>query len=179
MKCPSPSVARLMAVVAIVAANLAVARVCFRYCPPLLLGVGLVVPALQVAGGYLAWGRGRARAFCAGFLAVGLLATASFVGAVVTGPNIGIVRDPVTGKVSEVEVPGSSLWAGWSSYSEAASRVLDDRLPADLPPPIVRAVLIVTSPQWLAALIGGLLAHLVIGRFGRRPAEATLAPFEA
>lgn len=175
VKPPYRSVAVIMAVVAGVALNLAVGRALFAYNPALVLGVCLTGPAVQLAGVVSARCRERGRLFWVGFLVFGSLAMASFIWAMVFAPNVGIARDPVTGGVKQVTIPGSFMWTVWSSYIDAAGSLLAERLRFGALPPALTAALIISAPQFLAALVGGLLARQVAYRYGKGPNKVVRA----
>jgi hypothetical protein len=165
------SVAKLMVVVAVVALNLAIARVLFAYNPVLLVGVVLSGLALQAAGFLLTRSRSRIRPFWLGFLAFGSMAMVTVIWAMVFAPNVGIVHDPNTGKEVMVKLPGSLMWTLWSTYFKSVFTYLAGHLHFNLDPLGVAAALIWSLPQFLIAVIGGWLCRLVAGRHGRRPAN--------
>jgi hypothetical protein len=170
---PHRSVATLMVVVAVVAVNLGIARVVFAYNPVLLEGVVLSGLALQAGGLLLARSRGRIRAFWIGFLAFGSMAMATVVWAMVFAPNVGIAHDPITGNEIIINVPGSLMWTLWSGYFRYVLTYVAGHLDVDPEPVGVITALIWSLPQFLVAVVGGLLCRLVAGRRQWRPARSS------
>src|SRR5205085_1443495 len=128
---------------------------------------------LQWAAFRLVRGRGPARAFWAGFLAGGLLAAWSLVGAMLfrTSVNVGINR--MTGAVHRIVTPGwraaDYSWVAWEGYVEFVVRCLGP-LPstvgiADRGEALgaVVGVVVALVPQLGLALAVGLLARLLAG----------------
>ncbi len=149
-----------MAVVGIVALNLAAARCLAAYDDKLMLGVMPTALVLQVALFRLIRAQGRSRAFWAGFLTVGLLAMLSFVWANWLSATVGIAKDAVTGKTKFVVIPGSfggdQMHAIWTRYVNGVVRCLPD-----LPRYRLVFAVVLLMPHMLTALAGGLLAWLV------------------
>jgi hypothetical protein len=164
VKLPRLSIAKLMIVVAAIAINFGIARMLFAYHPLVPVGVALIGIALQFAVLILMYGRGRDRAFWAGFLAFGLMAMISFFWGMVAAPNMGI--DIATGGTIKVvsTAPGSFLYTMWSRYGMFVGDFLDEQFGLDVDYLGMTAALIWSVPQLLLALVGGLLAHLIAGR---------------
>jgi hypothetical protein len=155
------SVGRLMAVVGIVALNLAAARGLAACDEMLAVGVMPIALVLQVAlFRLIRTPEGRRRAFWIGFITAGFLMMLSFVWANRFSGSVGIAKDPVTGKSRRVVIPGSlggdRIYAIWAGYVDAVVR----RLPY-VPQSRLVAPVILLMPQMLAASAGGLLAWLV------------------
>src|SRR5262249_52984324 len=106
------SLARMMARLSLLAANLAAARMLFAYNVVLLIGVIVGMIAFQVAAYRLFRSRGRTRAFWAGFLVAGLMVMGSFVWATIFPEVLGLT---VGGTL--VRTPGSSLHVVWYQYT--------------------------------------------------------------
>jgi hypothetical protein len=170
MRLPRFSIGRLMIVVGLIALNLAAGRVLFSIEPWLLIGVAPTGLALQFAVFRLILSRGPARAFWAGFLAAGLLAAWSLVGAMLfrTSVNVGINR--TTGQRITFTTPGyrgaDYAWAAWRNYLELVMNALA-RLPStagilqrDDAAEAIAGVVVAFLPQFLIALACGLLAWL-------------------
>ncbi len=77
MKAPRFSIFTLMAIVSVVALNLAAARLLIDYDDELLVGVALPTLVVQVGAFLLIRSRGRARAFWGGFVGLGVVAAIS------------------------------------------------------------------------------------------------------
>jgi hypothetical protein len=175
VKLPRLSIAKLMVGVAVVAINLGIARILFSYNPNLPVGMAQTGLALQAAVFLLIFGRGRARAFCAGFLAFGLLAMITFIWGMLFAPNVGLAFDPTTGSTIEHRIPGSFLWSVWSNYFQFLEAYLvepvdNDAVPLGMTTVLTlatKAALIWSLPQLFFAVVGGLLAHLIVRRLDR------------
>ncbi len=155
---PRLSIARLMAVVAAVAVNIAIARAFLAYNAEMLVGTALTGLALQGASICLARGRGRVRAFWTGFTMFGSVTMASFIWAMSYPEVLGITR---TGTL--VKRPGSPLYDAWMGYGRLVFDLIgpllsDPRidLDPDSPALVVARALVWSLPQWFVALVGGL-----------------------
>jgi hypothetical protein len=166
VKLPKISIAKLMLLVAIIAANLAVGRVLGAYHLVLPVAIALTGLALQAGALALFRSRGRRRAFLVGFLVFGSVAMISVIWALVFTPNVDITQDPSTGKMITIEIPGSRMWTIWSSYVEFVDACLAGRLQINLDPLGILVAVIWSLPQLLIALTGGLFAVLIAGRWG-------------
>jgi hypothetical protein len=171
VKLPSVSIAKLMLVVAIVAANLAIGRVLAAGCPVLPVAIALTGFALQAGAFALIRSRGRRRVFLAGLMAFGSMAMMSVIWAMVFAPNVGIAHDPSTGKMITLKIPGSLMWTIWSGYVEFVETSVAEPLRISLDPMGIAAVVIWSLPQFLIALTGGLLTVLIAGRWGNARAS--------
>ncbi len=160
MRITRVSVSRLMAVVGIVALNLATARRLAAYDVKLMMGVMPTALILQLALFRLIRTRGRWRAFWAGFLTAGFLAMLSFVWANRLSGTVGVATDAVTGKTVFVVVPGSfggdQMHAIWTGYVDLVVRCLPY-----VPQSPLAAAVVFLMPQMLAASACGLFAWLV------------------
>lgn len=174
MKPPRLSLVGLMALVVLLAANLAAARFLYAHNSEMLIGVALVGVALQYAL-FRALRDDRRRAFWAGFLAGGLVAMAGFVWAMTFPEVLGLSFEP-GGSMTLNKTPGSPLYAAWHGYASlVADRVVAPAFAAlDVQPDpettsggvlmaAVRAV-IWGLPQGLAAVAGGLLGLGIAAR---------------
>jgi hypothetical protein len=175
MRPPRVSIVRLMAVVGVVAVNLAVFRPLFDFGPEALIGVGLAWILLQVALFRLIRSRGRARTFWVGYLAFGAVATSLFFWAVAHPRNIGIGRT-ATQEV-RIEVPGSPLWDMLEAYTRFASVVIEQLPLLPIVPGaygevvgLITIAVLWLVPQVLFALVGGLLACALL-RLAEKRAE--------
>ena len=168
MKLPRLSIAMVMVAVAVVAINLAIARTLSIFNPVLPVSVALTGLALQAGGFILTRSRGRIRTFWIGFLTFGLMAMVSVIWAMVFAPNVGISLDPSTGKVVKLTVPGLLMWTWWSAYFESVFTHLAGHLHFKIEPLGIAAALIWSLPQFLIAVMGGLLCRLAAGRQGWR-----------
>jgi hypothetical protein len=168
MKRPKVSIRTLMIIVGIASVNLAVGRTLYTHELDVLVGVFLSGLTLQFGVYRLIRGRGRSRAFWAGFVAAGLLATLSYAWA--TGyPRVSAVFvDRNTRRLTTYLSPGASFSDVWEGYSSLAIDGLES-LPfgADIakrslgdPVAIGADALIPFAPQVVIAVAGGLLALL-------------------
>jgi hypothetical protein len=156
---------RLMAIVAVIAIDIAAVRVLFACNVNLPRGVSLIGVALQVGLYRLATSRGPARTFWAGFVASGLMAMSSFV--------LDMIH-PVLSWDAHVALPGTTpapgRWTVWSYYGQIAWIALQ-RLPYSASLLRVDGLLKVITllvfflPQMLFACTGGLLARRIFGRW--------------
>lgn len=148
-----------MAVVGIVALNLAAARSLASYDLKLMMGVMPTALILQVALFRLIRTQGRRRAFWAGFLTAGFLVMLSFVWANRLSETVGIATDAATGKTVFVVEPGSfggdQMHAIWTGYVNVVVRCLPY-----VPQSPLAAAVVFLMPQVLAASACGLLAWL-------------------
>ena len=171
MKLPRHSIRWVMVVVAVVAFNIAVARVAVASNPEILIGGALPCIALQWAAISLLRRRGRARAFWVGFTILGSLITASFVWAMLFPEVLGITRDGAL-----VKTPGSPLHPIWMRYGQLVGERIGPML-FDFgakPEPYGMAMLafrglLWSLPQFLLASVGGLIAWGAAGAVGSRP----------
>jgi len=152
----------MMAVVAIVALNAAVARALFAYDPETLIGITLTGLALQGAVLRLVGRRHSNRAFWISFAVLGSLAMASFVwGRILPTELIAVAypgKPPRLVNVSRV----SALWLGYGRYVGECIEPWLVKVPIATGPDgivavVVRAV-VWSLPQLLVALVGGLVA---------------------
>jgi hypothetical protein len=165
VKLPRISIAKLMLLVAIIAANLAVGRVLGAYHLVLPVAIALTGLAVQAGAFALIHSRGRRRAFLAGFLVFGSMAMISVIWALVFTPNVSIAQDPSTGKMITIEIPGSLMWTIWSNYVEFVDACLAGHPQFHLDPLGIQVALIWFLPQFLIGLTGGLLAVLIAGQW--------------
>jgi hypothetical protein len=165
VKLPRISITKLMLLVAIIAANLAVGRVLGAYHLVLPVAIALTGLAVQAGAFALIQSRGRRRAFLAGFLVFGSMAMISVIWALVFTPNVSIAQDPSTGKMITIEIPGSLMWTIWSNYVEFVDACLAGHPQIQLDPLGIQVALIWFVPQFLIALTGGLLAMLIAGQW--------------
>ncbi len=189
MKPPRLSIAKLMVVVVIVAINFGAARILFSYNTEMLIGVALSGIVLQLGLYQLLRSRGRGRAFWAGFITCGLMATMSFVWAILFPEVIGIDFDN-NGSMATVRTPGSPLYTAWFGYAEFVSdhiigpilesHSMNSRINFDsyLGGALLVSIRVVVRfvPQLLIALVGGLLTSLIVRRWGKKPADAPNLP---
>jgi hypothetical protein len=166
VKLPRISIAKLILLVAIIAANLAVGRVLGAYHLVLPIAIALTGLAVQAGAFALIHSRGRRRAFLAGFLVFGSMAMISVIWALVFAPNVSIAQDPSTGKMIAIEIPGSLMWTIWSGYVELVDACLAGHPQIHVDPLGILVAVIWSLPQFLIALTGGLLAMLIAGRWG-------------
>jgi hypothetical protein len=158
-----------MAVIAIIAGNLAIGRSIYAYKPDLLLGIALTGPLFEVGLYRFIRSRGRARAFWLGFVASGLLAASSYSWTTIRPKMTARVLDQASMTVVTVNSPGAPLSDLWLDYTTLAIDCLeyvpscaDIRTWAwDRPTTIVVDALIVLLPQLVIGLAGGLLGLLV------------------
>jgi hypothetical protein len=180
------TVARMMRIVCLIAANFAAAQMLFPSYRQTLLGIMPAAVGLQVAILLRRRARGRARAFWTEFLLFGALALGSFVWAMTFPRSIGITtfRDPGTGKVitRTVVTPGSPMSRVWDSYGRFVNEQLErfdfftDVLQSRGGFLYTILALIWLLPQWLIAALGGLLAWgLASVRDKRRTADAVIS----
>lgn len=164
------SIAKLMAVIVVIALDLALGRFVRDYNPWLAIGFLPACLALQLAAWRLIRTRGRSRAFWAGVIVAGGLAALSFAWGFVFSRSVGIGYNSTTGQIEGVSVPGrlggDEVLALWSEYGEIAESCLkcvpyaSDLVGRDWPDPGFQAtvMVIVLVPQLTIALAGGLLA---------------------
>lgn len=158
------SIKGLMSLVGVIALNFALLLPLVSLGPPAVIGVGAPWIILQVAFFRFIRSRGRARTFWAGFLALGLVATALFYWATTHARNVGIGRD-ATGKFVRTVFPGSPLWDALAAYTAFVGERLQLRtLFSDFQGPYGELIGVLTTalvwflPQFLFALAGGMLA---------------------
>ena len=185
MKRPRFSIGKLMVFVGLIALNLGAGRVLLSSPSPLLAGF---IPA----GLMFEWGAFRlirtrlpARAFWAGFLAIGLMASFSLAWAMSCGTSVNLGLDQVSGQRVRIVVPGSPsadrVWSWWKGYFDrAVSRLVNVPLAERIlargdgaASVLIAAILF--SPQLIIAVSGGFLASLlarIVGRGYRRGASA-------
>lgn len=183
------SIVTMMVLVGVVAVNVAVARAFWTSHEPIVAGVLPTVVLVQIAAWY-AWSGKRGRAFAFGVLAGGLMMAASFVYAYLTPELLGL--DPLSSG-SQVHVePGSRLYYAWTAYVDPTLNLVVRHWPSlinpDDPPTVDDAsgpgrwklvgiqAFVYSLPQWLAALVGGLLfwgaAAIRRRRFAEVPSES-------
>ncbi len=186
MRLPRISIGRLMIVVGLIALNLSAARALLAIEAWLLVGVAPAGLALQFAAFRLIRSRGRARMFWAGFLAAGVLAAWSLVGAMLFRTSVNVGINLTTGQRITLTTPGyraaDLAWVAWKGYVELVENGLA-RLPTtagiltggDASTAVVGG-LVAFLPQFLIALAGGLLAWSLAGaRWARHRREASAA----
>jgi hypothetical protein len=173
MRLPRFSIGKLMIVVGLIALNLAAGRVLYSIEPWLLVGIAPAGLALQFAAFRLIRSRGPARAFWAGFLAVGLLAAWSLVAAMLFRTSVNVAINRTTGQPMFWTTPGyrgaDQAWAVWTGYIVLVEKGLA-HLPStagilergDAVDAIV-GVVVAFLPQFVIALAGGLLAWFLAG----------------
>ena len=161
------SIARMMAIVGVIALNIATARILFAYEPELLIGVGLGVLVLQVGLFRLVRGRGTNRAFWVGFIVCGLITMTTLVWAMLFPEVVGLSSTGVLERV-----PGSTMWTIWYGYARFVSEpILVPMITySGIDPDVsnLGGILIAGAraviwflPQLLIAVAGGLLAGLI------------------
>jgi hypothetical protein len=152
------TLAQLMVVVGVIALESAGFRAFYRG-DELTLGLALPVLACQFGLFGAVRGRGRVRAFCGGFVAFGLVMIVVFAWGMC--------------------FPKSRIYDLWASYIETAEGVLSTipNAPGWLFQDAGMAV-VLSFPQLLAALIGGVLATLAMWRHVGRPGDRHLDPAE-
>jgi hypothetical protein len=175
---PKISVRTLMIFVGIAAVNLAVGRALYGRYLDVLVGVFLSALMLQYGVYRLVRGRGRARAFWAGFVAAGLLVTSSYAWATSYPRVSAVFMDRNSRALVTYLSPGAPLSGLWEGYSSIAIDALES-LPfgADVtrrslsdPLAIGADAAIAFLPQVAIGVAGGLLclvAATVVGRLTR------------
>lgn len=169
---PYPStIGGAMAVVAVIAANLAAARALDGRNREILVGIALAAVALQAAAVLTLRGHDQRRAFFIAFIVGGLAMMASFAWAMLHPTNYGIRRGTL------ITTPGSPLYDAWIGYARFASEYavmpLISLLGVD--PEAAKTSLLATRaviwsiPQLAIAFIFGLIAAR-IGK-ARPPSE--------
>jgi hypothetical protein len=162
-----------MVLVGIAAINLAAFGTLLGENHDLRCGLAPMAFALQVANFLLIRSRGGVRAFSAGFLVCGIIATTGFLSATLSCPSESVSIDHKTGKAVVQSSGGSIIWVLWTGYGHFAWGVLNrlttsDFILGDGPDPhghdgiplATRAVLL-TFPQAMFAGIGGTFTSLV------------------
>ncbi len=159
------SFAGLMAIVGVIALNLALAR--FLWGCEEKLPLGVMPGALLMQYGAFRLIRGRGTPFWVGFVAAGSLAVASFAWGTIFGDRSEIAVDPPTGRIVVIPKPGSlggeQMQAAWGLYGNLAGAQLE-RWPFFSNPNWSNALQYVAIvpfwllPQLLLALLGGLMA---------------------
>jgi hypothetical protein len=122
-----------MCAIGMVAVSLAVGRALYASDPWLPAGVCLAGLAIEVGLFRIVRARGRSRAFWAGFVACGFLATNSFAWGMLVKNSIETRGNAVTGEITMhpitvLEHVGSASWTLWRSYLLLAVDCLN-RLP--------------------------------------------------
>lgn len=189
MRPPRSSIAAMMAAIAVVALDIAVALAVFASNTELVIGGTLPCVALQCVVFRLLRRPGRVRAFLLGFAVCGSLITGSFLWAMLWPEVHGITR---TGAL--VRMPDSPLYAMWMIYARLAGDWLCALLidfSADPDPLGVGLIafraFLWSIPQIVIALVGGVIAWRIFGvradspsglveRVGRMPPKVTAAP---
>lgn len=192
MKLPRLSIAEIMTVVGIVALNLAAARAFSDDYHELLCEVAPMAVTLQVGILSLIRSRGRVRAFETGYVAFGSLAMASFIGAVFFCPSDSVTIDPKTGQAVVRTSPGAPIWVLWSRYGRFVFKTLENLPNSDFivgdggdshgddGVPLGTKALILSLPQMVFAVAGGLFSSLIKRRSheppsrGRTPSQSCL-----
>ncbi len=166
MRMPRFSIAALLAGVAIVAINLALARFAYAFNPGLLIGGALPCLSLQWAACSLICRRGPARVFWFGFALFGSIMASLFVEAM-RFPEL----NGVTSTGVRVKRPGSPLYAIWMSYDRFAGDRIGLHFSDNPDPnsPVIMAIRVVlwAAPQLLVAAIGGLAARGILRTLSR------------
>jgi hypothetical protein len=168
---PRLSITTLMVVVAIIALDIAALRALFAHNPMLPIGLCLIGIALHVGLFQLARSRDKARAFWTGFIACGLVSAMSFAWGMLFPRFVDLAR---TG--APLRTPSSAMGQLWMLYAEHVaigldslpflSRFLRRMRPGSITNWGLLAV-IWSLPQFLVALIGGVLARLLYRPRGR------------
>lgn len=154
MKPPQLSIAKAMAVVAVIAINIAALRTLYSYDEELAQGVALTGFALQFGVFQSIRSRGRGRAFWIGFVASCSATMMTFLW------GVAFHKSPM------------SLW--WITYTKYANKYLNllthvwdfynrTRIHPVL---IITLALVWTVPQLILALFGGLIARSIFHRPG-------------
>jgi hypothetical protein len=165
----------LMVLVGVAAVNLAAARAIYAHNLDVLIGVCLSGLTLQYGMCRLLRSRGRARAFWAGFVAAGLLATSSYAWATGYPKLTAVFVDRDSRKLVTYSSPGAPLSDLWENYSSIAIDGLEylpfcagisTRRLSD-PAAICADALIAFLPQVMIAVVGGLLSFVTAAVFGR------------
>ncbi len=160
MHLPRISISRLMAIVAVVAINVAVGRAVFEHDPEILIGVALLGLAIQ--GAIVAAFRAkRGRAFWVGFAVLGAAAIGSFAWGMTLPEELIAVAVP--GQPSRLVNVGtmSVLWLDYGSF--VADRLepvllglgMDPNIDPNGPTAVAIRGLVWALPQLAAALAGG------------------------
>jgi len=164
------SIVVMMVLVCVAAVDVAVARAFWSSHQLIVVGVLPTAVLLQVAA-WQAWRGNRGRAFALGALAGGLLMTASFVYAYLTPEVLGFAA---MGPGPQLYVkPGSWLYYAWTAYVDPTLDLVVHQWPSLIEPDdqpteddaqrtlswklLGLQSLVYSLPQWLAALVGGLL----------------------
>jgi hypothetical protein len=195
MSTPKVSILALMVVVVVAAVDLALVRTALHDRPDVVTSVALSGLVLELALYWLIRRRGRRRAFWAGFLVAGLMATSSY-GLAIGWPRVSArIYDHATRSMVTITSSGAPLARVWYPYlrftedcvGRLPDRFLDVLERGGLPIALADA-LVGFVPQLLIAFAGGsvfwLLAWLCgsVVRFPSRakasrgrPAERVLA----
>lgn len=159
MRIARVSVGRLMAVVGLVALNLAAARFLASYHEAVMLAVMPTALVCQFALFRLTRTRGGRRAFWAGFLAAGCLAMFSVIAAIQLSGKTASAWDPTTGKmklvVSHGVYGGDQMRWIWRSYVRFIVHYI-----WWLPSGRLSTAMVYLAPQLLVGLAVGLLTWL-------------------
>jgi hypothetical protein len=160
-----------MALVVLIAVNLALGRALFEYDCYILAGIAPSALALQLALYRLVRGRRLSRAFWSGFIAAMLVVATLFLWGMYQRRLTSRRFDPVLGKTIVRWRPGTPMWPGWPSYRNYAYQFIM-RLPhgADiLYREDWRSLLVIAVmfflPQLVVATAGGLMAIVIAGIF--------------
>jgi hypothetical protein len=161
------SILLLMLLVGIAAADLALGRAIGRVRPDVLCSLAVSVLVLQYGVYRLVRDRGRSRAFWAGFLAAGCLATSSFAWAVSRPRVTATIRDQASGTMVTLTSSGAPFARQWDTYLTFADDCLET-LPDGFDVLRRGGLLLALAdagiaflPQLLLSLLGGLLFWLV------------------
>jgi hypothetical protein len=159
------TIAKVMAVVAIVALNVTVARALWDHNPESLIGVAISGLAVEAACLSLVARSRRHRAFWLGFCLLGALAAGSFVSGQSLPPELIAVRE-VGGQVRYLNV--SAISSVWMTYGAFVSVQLESvfvklGLSTDLSPVAVVSIRAVvwSFPQLFLAMVGGACGWLI------------------
>jgi hypothetical protein len=176
MKLPRFSIAETMAIVGIVALNLAATRAVPDDYHELLTGVAPMAVLLQFVIFSRIHSPGRVRALGAGFLVFGTIAMTSFIGAVYCCPKESVDIDSRTGKAIVKTSPGSPIWALWRSYGGFVLNTIETLPNSDFilgdggdshgndGIPLGTKAIVFFLPQISVALAGGLLSSFIKSR---------------
>jgi len=187
---PRLSIRLLMAIVAVIALNIAAVRVLlandlYTLDRDSLMGAEPTGLTLQ-AGIYRATiSRDRVRVFWLGFLLFGSMAMTSFLWGDYFCPIDSVVFDPVTGKSIVTSSPGSAAWTVWTGYGRCVFGILQRLTDSEYVIgvggdshgndgiPLMTKAMIWFLPQLLISVAGGLFARSILGRSRDNEASAS------
>jgi hypothetical protein len=172
MKPPRFSVAALMALVALVGVNLAVARGVYIWNTEILIGVTLTCLAVEWSIFRLIVRRSPSGAFWIGFAALGALAMGSFAWGMTLPRELHAVAYPGHPPRLVNVSSASAFWLGYGSYVFHCIEPWLTELPIDTDPDKLPAIMIRglfwSLPQLLLAFAGGLIAWAIAQIIGAR-----------